>query len=544
MDTDVAVIGAGPVGLTLALDLARRGVRVLLVEKHAEPLKLPKMERSNPRTMEIWRSLGVMDDIRAAGLPSQMPMDVLIVRNLLERPLVHQRYPSVAETRRKIAATNDGSLPREPYQLVSQFLVEPILLSRALRTPNIEVWLGTEFCSLRHEERGVTADLRNGAGEMSTVSCRYLVGCDGGGSAVRKELGVKLAGDASIGTIFNIFFRCEDFVAKSRVGFARHYCFAGLLAGGGAGGTIVIQGDMKHLALHIMSEPPQDPAALLRQVTGLDIDPQVLHAAPWTQHMLVAERHMQGRVFLAGDANHLYIPAGGLGMNTGIGDAANLAWKLAAALRGWGGPRLLESYHAERSATAHRNRDAARWAVEGVVGWRSAFSPEIFADTAAGREAMADFLEIAEAGNRRVYEMHGADLGYRYVSAIVDTSEGPAPESPITEYQPSTWPGAHLPHVWLAPDESIYDRLSIEAHTLLVLGNANPQVDTLQAAFRAIGAPLEVLRIADPQIRRVYERDLLLLRPDRHVAWRGNRLPRKPQALALRVTGQTAGQTH
>jgi 2-polyprenyl-6-methoxyphenol hydroxylase-like FAD-dependent oxidoreductase len=535
--TDVLVVGAGPVGLTLALDLARRGVRVLLVEKREQPLRLPKMERSNPRTMEIWRRLGVMDEIRAAGLPAHMPMDVVIVRNLVEAPLVRQVYLSVTATRERIAATNDGSMPREPYQLVSQFVVEPILLARAQRTANIEVRQGVELIGLQQDDQGVTARMRDSSGEISEVRCRYLVGCDGGGSTVRKELGIQLQGDAGIGTIFNIFFRCDDFVEKSRVGFARHYCFAGLSAGGGAGGTIVIQGDLKHLAMHIMTEPPADPASLLRDVTGLDIHPQVLHAAPWVQHMLVAERHMHGRVFLAGDANHIYIPAGGLGMNTGIGDAVNLAWKLAAALQGWGGPHLLESYHAERSATAHRNRDAARWAVEGVVGWRSAFTPKILENSPEGREARAHFLEIAEAGNRRVYEMHGADLGYRYVSAVIDASEGPAPASPITEYEPSTWPGAHLPHVWVASNESIYELLSNDAHTLLALGKADHDVAGLQAAFRAFGAPIELMRSIDPQIRRVYGSDLILVRPDLHVAWRGDRPPGEPAALAARVTG-------
>lgn len=535
-ETDVLVVGAGPVGLTLALDLGQRGVKTLLVEKNAAPLNLPKMERSNPRTMEIWRRMGVMEEIRAAGLPPEMPMDVLVVRDLAHEPLVRQVYPSVAETRAKIAETHDGSLPREPYQLVSQYVVEPILMARCKQTPGLTVRQSTEFLSLEQDETGVSAVIRNAEGQEETVRAKYLVGADGGAGVVRKALDIRMEGQAGLGTIYNIFFRCDDFLEKSKVGFARHYCFAAQAAGGGAAGTIVIQGDMKHLALHIMTEPPEDPAALLRETTGLDIDPEVLFCSPWTQHMLVAEQHMKGRVFLAGDANHLYIPAGGLGMNTGIGDAANLGWKLEAVLKGWGGQRLLDSYGEERAMAAQRNRAAAGWAVEGVIGWRGSFRPEMLEDTPAGKAAMAEFLDVAENGNRRVYEMHGADLGYRYDSAITASEEGSPPESPTRDYIATSFPGAHLPHVWLKPGVALYDELRTDRHSLLVFGDRD--VSALEQAFADLGAPLDVRRLDDPGIAKVFERGLLLIRPDLHVAWRGDALPADAVALAQRVTGR------
>lgn len=542
LDAEVIIIGAGPVGLTLALDLGRRGVRTLLVEKNEAPLRLPKMERSNPRTMEIWRRLGVIDEIRAAGLPSHMPMDVLVVRNLVQDPLVRQVYPSVDEMRARIAANNDGTLPREPYQLVSQYVVEPILMERVRQTPAVTVRQGTEFLGLSQDADGVTAEVQDRDGNVETLRARYLVGCDGGGSVVRKLLDIRLAGAAGLGTIFNIFFRCDDFIAKSKPGFARHYCFAGQSDGGGAAGTIVVQGDMKHLAMHIMTEPPEDPAALLRDVTGLDVEPEILFCQPWTQHMMVAERHMQGRVFLAGDANHLYIPAGGLGMNTGIADTANLGWKLAAALQGWAGPRLLDSYETERNAAALRNRSAAQWAVEGVIDWRGAFDPKCDEDSAEGRAALAAFKAKADALNRRVYEMHGADLGYRYESAVIDDAEGPPPASPIDRFEPSSHPGAHLPHVWLDDGRSLYDALPTDRFTLLDLAETPTDTSALAAEFDAIGAPFAVMRIDDARIRTIYQRDTLLVRPDFHVAWRGDALPVDAAALVARVTGQDKTQ--
>jgi 2-polyprenyl-6-methoxyphenol hydroxylase-like FAD-dependent oxidoreductase len=535
MNADVIIIGAGPVGLTLALDLTQRGVRVLVIEKNKEPLQLPKMERSNPRTMEIWRRLGLVEEIRAAGLPSHMPMNVLVVRNLLDAPLLRQEYPSVNEARQRIAETHDGSLPREPYQLVSQYALEPILMKALKQRPNAEIRQSTTFLGLEQDDHCVIASIRRSDGIAETVTAPFLVGCDGGGGIVRKEIGVGMQGRAGLGTVHNIFFRCDDFFEKAKVGFARHYCFAGLTAGGGAGGTIVVQGDMKHLAMHIMTEPPEDPAALLREVTGLDIHPQVLHCAPWNQHMLVAERHKVGRVFLAGDANHLYIPAGGLGMNTGIGDAVNLGWKLAAALQGWGGSGLLESYDTERRQAAKRNLSAATWAVEGVIGWRSACDPATL--DGKDRSAIGRLLERVESGNRRVYEMHGADLGYRYASAVISDDEGPAPECPIDAFEPTTWPGAHLPHVWLRPGEAIYDRLRCDRYSILDLGGDTERLGALIAAFRAVGAPLDVLKIDDPQISAVYGRNYLLIRPDFHVVWRSDSLPVDPAALAAMATG-------
>jgi 2-polyprenyl-6-methoxyphenol hydroxylase-like FAD-dependent oxidoreductase len=538
MDYEIIIIGAGPVGLTLALDLGQRGVRTLVLEKNEAPLGLPKMERSNPRTMEIWRRLGVADEIRAVGLAPQMAMDIMVLRDLVREPLIHQQYPSVAETRRRIEAANDGSTTREPYQLVSQYVVEPILMNRVRELPSVTVRQGVEYLGHVQDANGVSVETRGADGKTETLRCNYLVGCDGGGSSVRKHLGIKLKGKAGLGTVYNIFFRSDDLLEKSKVGFARHYCFANQGAGGGAGGTIVVQGDQKHFALHIFTEPPEDPAALIRSVTGLDIQPEVLFCQPWTQHMMVAERHMDRRVFLAGDANHLYIPAGGLGMNTGIGDTVNLGWKLEAAVRGWGGPALLESYGVERNDTALRNLAAVDWAVAGVLQWRGSFDPLVFEDSPAGAESLSAFKKNAEPLNRRVYEMHGADLGYRFVSDVIDDSEGPAPQQDCNTAEPSGWPGAHLPHFWLEPGQALYDRLSTRAYTLIKLGKDAADTLALEQAFGKLGAPLDVLEIDHPEALRVLEKRLVLVRPDLHIVWRGAKLPAACDALAAKVTGQ------
>ena len=535
---EILIIGAGPIGLTLALDLGLRGIEVMLVDSKADLLRLPKMERSNPRTMEIFRRLGIADEIRAAGYPADVPMDVCIVTSMAEPPLLHQKYPSVAETRARIAACHDGTMPREPYQLISQYTLEPILLARVKTLPNVTLRFQTEFVSLTQDENQVTVTLRNLADdELEVMRVPYVAACDGASSPVRKELGIKMAGAAQLGAVTNVFFRCEDLFEKATVPPGRHYCFAGLGAGGGAAGTLIVQDDRKHFAYHTVTPPTGDLAQEIRRLTGLDIQPEILHAGTWVQHMLVAERHSLGRVFLAGDANHIYIPAGGLGMNTGIGDAINLGWKLAAVLRGSGGPGLLESYHDERGAVARRNIAAVAHAVDGVRQWRGMpITNEIRLDTEAGRAMRDSFTRTAEPLNRRVYEMHGADLGYRYVSAVICDEPGEPPEDDSYRYQPSTWPGAHLPHVWLEPGVGLFDVLGL-GYTLLRLGDHAADTAPLAAVFAEREIPLKILEIDSAEIREVYQRDLVLVRPDLHVAWRGDELPSDVTALAARVTG-------
>ncbi len=541
-DTDVLVVGAGPVGLTLALELGRRGVKTTLIDKREQVLRLPKMERSNPRSMEIYRRLGVVDKIRAAAYPLDAPMDVLVLRSMVQPPLVHQVYPSVAQARAQIAACDDGSLPREPYQLVSQYTLEALLLRELAECVSVDVQLGTELTELSQDAHRIEVQLRARSGATARLTACYAVGCDGANSLVREQLGLKLEGAAGLGSIANIFFRCDDLLAKSRVPRGRHYLFAGVDATGGAAGSMVVQDDQKHFASHLpvaLSDSP-DLAGELRRRTGLDIHPEILFAGQWMQNMMVADQHGRGRVFLAGDSNHVFIPAGGLGMNTGIVDAANIAWKLVAMLAGWGGPRLLQSYLAERGAVARRNIKAVAYAVEGVIAWRKIPLPTLRNDADTDASADRDYAAQVEPLNRRVYEMHGTDLGYCYQSSIVCAEQGEVPPDDSYRYQPTTWPGAHLPHVWLAPGRALYDELGdacTASYCLLRLGGTTANTSAFEASLRATGMPLRVLDLSAMRVREVLQRDLLLVRPDMHIGWRGNEPPADPAAVAAAVTG-------
>lgn len=536
-NTDVLIVGAGPVGLTLAVDLGRRGVRVTLIERKEAPQFLPKMERCNARTMEMYRRMGLSERIRAAGLPRDVPMDVFIVTSLVDPPLLHLPYPSVAQAQAKIAATHDGTLPLEPYQLISQYTLEPLLKVEAERLPGVTVRYGCEFQSFAQDADGVTAQVAGLQGTES-IRARYMVGCDGGGSAVRRQLGIRLEGEANILQLRQALYRCDDLFERIPIGKGRHYHIADNRAG-----FLIVQDSTRHFTLHAVVEQDSDMAVAFEQAVAMPVDYEMLYVGKWQQNLMVADRYAEGRVFLAGDAVHLMIPTGGLGMNSGVGDAIDLSWKLAATLRGWGGPALLASYEIERRQIGERNVAASRFASLGRRKWRAAWTSEIADATPDGAAARARLTAIAEVEQRKSNEMIGAELGYRYDhSPLICPEEGEAPEHDVMRYRPSTWPGTRLPHAWLPDGRAVQDLIADDRYTLIRLGGARPDADALAEAFAAYGAPFAVLDLPGEEPRAVYGRDLLLLRPDMHVVWRGNAMPEGCAALAAMATGHAARQ--
>ena len=370
MDTDVLIVGAGPTGLTLAIDLGRRGVRCTLLEQKDQPAFLPKMERVNARSMEIYRRMGLAEKIRAAGLRADCPMDVYIVLSLREPPLLHLPYPSVAQARAQARATNDGTLPLEPYQLISQYTLEPLLKSVAETIPSVTVRFGCEFLSLRQDGEGVTARMRGSKGDEQEMRAAYLVGCDGGASTVRKELGIGLSGEGNLLELRQALFRCDELFERLPIGNGpgrgRHYHVADDKAT-----FLIMQDSAKHWTLHSVIDSDEAMRTAFERTIGIPLEYEMLSCAPWRQNLLLADRYGHDRVFIAGDAAHLVIPTGGLGMNSGVGDAIDLSWKLAATLAGWGGPNLLKSYEIERRQIGERNVGASRYATIGRRKWRA-----------------------------------------------------------------------------------------------------------------------------------------------------------------------------
>jgi 2-polyprenyl-6-methoxyphenol hydroxylase-like FAD-dependent oxidoreductase len=531
LNTQVIIVGAGPVGLTLAIDLGRRGVRCVLLEQKEAPQFLPKMERCNARTMEIYRRLGIAQKIRDAGFPREVPMDVFIVTSLVEPPLLHLPYPSVAQAQAEIAACADGSMPLEPYQLISQYTLEPVLKSIAETLPGIDVCYGHEFISLEHDGTGVRARIKRGT-TTSELSAQYLVGCDGGASNVRRQLGIKLQGDANLLQLRQALYRCDDLFERIPIGKGRHYHVADAYST-----FLIVQDSTRHFTLHSVVDSDDDMKTMFEKTVAMPVKYEMLSCAPWRQNLLLADHYGHGRVFLAGDAVHLVIPTGGLGMNSGVGDAVDLSWKLAATLKGWGGPALLASYEIERRQVGALNLEASRHASRGRRAWRAAYKPNIRDKTPEGAETRANLTKIADVEQRKSNEMIGAELGYRYTdSPIIFPEAGEAPETNFMIYVPTSWPGARLPHVWLADGTALHDHVD-DGYTLLCLGGVQVDNTALARAFASHAAPFTVLEIAEERPRDIYGYDLLLLRPDLHVVWRGSSLPDDPAKLAALVTG-------
>jgi 2-polyprenyl-6-methoxyphenol hydroxylase-like FAD-dependent oxidoreductase len=537
VDTEVLIVGAGPVGLTLAYDLGRRGIRCILIEQKEAPQFLPKMERCNARSMEIYRRLGLADKIRAAGLRSDVPMDVFIILAMNEPPLLSQHYPSVDQARAAIRACSDGTQPLEPYQLISQYTLEPLLKAECEALPSISVRYGCEFLSFEQDADGVNAHVRNG-GATETIRATYMVGCDGGASTVRKQLGIKLLGEGNLLELRQALYRCDELFDKIPIGNGpgrgRHYHVAD-----DRSTFLIMQDSTRHWTLHAVVERDEDMKTLFERTVATPVRYEMLSCAPWRMNLLLAESYGQGRVFLAGDAVHLVVPTGGLGMNTGVGDAIDLSWKLAATLQGWGGPNLLRSYEVERRQVGERNVGASRYASLGRRKWRAQYRPEIRDDTAAGRAARDNLIRMAKVEQPKSNEMIGAELGYRYVDSPVICDIPGGPEHLFREYRPTTWPGARLPHVWLDDGTPIQDRIG-DGFTIVRLGRTSADTGGLERALKSYAAPVTVIDIPDAAARDLYQHDIILLRPDMHIVWRGNRMPDDVEGVAAIATGHAA----
>lgn len=534
IETEVMIAGAGPVGLTLGLALAHRGVSCLAAERNESTSRHPKMDVTNCRSMEIFRRLGLADRLREAGVPAEHNMDVVWVTGMSGFEVHRFHYPSVIEARERILDVNDGSLPLEPNMRISQVVLEPLLRDILQERPEASLRFGWEVEGFEQDEDGVTTTLRHGAtGEVETVRSHYLVGCDGGGSTVRRQLGIELGGTPRTRHRFTIHFRSTDTDVLQRWGIAWHYQSP-------VHGTMICQDDSKIWTLHAilpddMDFADADPMALLTAFLGTEIDCEILQSNGWDSHLLLADRYCDGRVFLAGDSAHQYVPTGGYGMNTGVCDAWDLGWKLTGAIAGWGGPALLESYEVERRQIGLRNREAARFHAGTRLRVQEIWDRGMEDDTDEGARLRKEIgAEIGRLGNAE-NEALGIELGYRYEdSPVICDEDGAPPELDDLFYRPNTWPGARPPSLFLDDGRAMFDLFG-PGFTLLSFNGADTAEFEEAAASRAL--PLDTVAIDDANARRLYQRDLVLIRPDGHVAWRGDAPPADPAAIIDQVRG-------
>jgi len=538
-ETPVLIAGGGPVGLTLALDLANRGIRCTLVERKDEPAFLPKMERCNARTLEIFRRMGIVDRVRAAGYPTAYRMDVYHVTTLVEPPLAVIPFPSVDEAKAEARARNDGVLPLEPYQLISQYTLEPLLKSIDDAHPLIDVRFGHELISLEQDPAGVTSRVRTTAGDEVTFRSAYLVGCDGGTSTVRKQLGIPLQGRGNIREMVQALFQCDTLFDLISIGHGRHYKVADDFGSG-----IVCQDSCRHFMINSENVTENDMPPIFAGIVGMPIDFKMVSVGRWHHNLLLADRYMDGRVMIAGDAAHLVIPTAGLGLNTGIGDAIDLSWKLAAVLSGWGGSGLLASYADERRQIGIRNVRASGQATEKRRDRRASVTMGYLReDSERGRLAREEFAReiVNDAGETTV--ITGIERGYRYTnSGLLWPEPGDGPDPDNRTYVPTSWPGARLPHMWLKDGSALLDALG-PWYTVLRFGD-RVEVSGIERALAAARIPYATLALdADESAREVYGGfDAFLVRPDAHVAWRATQTPRDPQAIVDVASGALDGR--
>jgi 2-polyprenyl-6-methoxyphenol hydroxylase-like FAD-dependent oxidoreductase len=554
-DIPVLIAGGGPAGLTLAISLGQLGVQCEVVDARPAPARVPGAQRCGARAMEIFRRLGISGRLRDAGLPGEAPLDVLICAGSLGTPLVRHRYPQVAEVLAAGFEVNDGTMPLEPHVILSQYTLEPLLREVAESTPGVRVRFGAELIDFALTVGGVTATVQTGS-RLRTFRADYLVGCDGADSTVRRTLGTGLRGETRP-PLRQALIYCPDLYERLSADRAVQYEIVGENPC-----TLVVQDDTQHFVLHAPLEGPP-MAALFEAVAGHAVQPgsyKILHESEWAQHLLLAEQYSGGlgtgpwpggpgpgdRVFLAGDAAHPASTPGGLGLSIAISDAADLAWKLAGALHGWGGPALLLSYEAERRPVAAQAITASLAAAQAEQRWRSEYRSDILDDTPAGAHSRLRLTQAAAEEHWRT-DLPGIERGYRYtespvIAAASGTPSAAGPDPAGYRYAPTTWPGARLPHIWLDDGTPLHDMLS-SGYTLLLLPVSADEgalwyARDLAAAFGLLGAPLEVVEVTSATAQAVYAgHRLILVRPDLHVAWRSGDSRPDAASLAALVTG-------
>ncbi len=562
--TPVLIAGGGPVGLMLALELDHHGIDAMLVERNPTTTRHPKMDITNGRSMELFRRLGVIDPLRAAAVPEDHPVSVIWVDNLAGWKLARFDYPSVDDMRRILRENNDGTMAGEPAMRISQVRLEPVL-KRILEEESRHITLryGWALQTFSQDDGGVTVTIRNTAtGKTERVRAGYLAGCDGAGSITRKTLGIPIntitpfdyqdAGDDHHNYLDTARGEPPDDAPKPRSMFMIHWTSPELELferfgtawhiQSPMGWSIISQNDRDTWTVHIPlaaieDVENRDPKDILFEFLGREFECEIKVANPWYPRLGLADGYGSGRVWLAGDAVHQVIPTGGYGMNSGLGDAMALGWVLAANVEGWGTPMLFKAYETERRHVGARVRigSARHAALRLQIGRR--YDPAMHRDNMEGAGKRAEVgAFIAQAGNLE-NEAWGLEWGYRYDdSPIICHESGEAPPYEWEYPVPSTWPGARAPNVFLADGSPIFDSFG---HAFTLLNFADAPCSRLEKAAKDVNLPLTVAHLDDAHAATLYERRLVLVRPDQHVAWRGDSDPSPQQAQYIidRVRG-------
>jgi 2-polyprenyl-6-methoxyphenol hydroxylase-like FAD-dependent oxidoreductase len=530
--TPVLIVGGGPVGLALATELGWRGVACTLVEQGDGSITTPKMNEVNTRTMEFCRRWGITDRVLNCPFPDDHPLDAVFVTSLFGHELGRVTRP---------ARNNQTPEPHSPYRLqaCSQIWFDPMLADRARSFPTVQLHYRHRLDSLSQNADGVTAEITDTAsGNLHRVTADYLIGCDGAASLVRRTLGIDLVGKGTIGYPINLFFRAPGLLARSG---RKPGTFFIPVDHGGVWGNLRIIDPVKGIwrlmvdAAIDVTPSNVDREGYLRRALGRDVAVEWIDVNVWRRRSLVAARYGDGRVLIAGDAVHQLSPTGALGMNSGIGDAVDLGWKLAAVLQGWGGAQLIGSYDAERRPVGERNVRMATTFYKDNEAF-SHWSASLDDDSVEGERARSDLGEMLERKIGGEFRTLGLQIGYCYENSPICVSDGtpPLPDDPAN-YTANARPGARAPHVWIDEGKSTLDLFGRGFVLLRFPGAPGPEPLVSAAATRHV--PLTVIDLDRPDATAIYARRLVLVRPDGHVAWRADDVPVDGRALIDRVRG-------
>lgn len=535
--TEVLICGAGPAGLALAIELGSRGVDVIVVERNDRVGHAPRAKTTHTRTREHFRRWGIAGKLTAAApFGLDYPSDVHFVTRLGGYGLA-----TISDAFNCAPARND--LYAEHSQWVPQYRVEEVMREHVRSLPTVEICFEHEFLVAEQDDdavRSTIRDLRSGADVV--IGSRYLVGADGARSPIRDMIGATMEGRYGLAHAYNIVFRAPGLAARHSHGPGIIYWQTNPEMP-----SMIGPMDKDDLWYFMPGKIPgldridlSTAADLIRRATGIDLPYEVLSADEWVASEFIADRYSDGRVFLIGDACHLHPPTGGYGMNMGVGDSVDLGWKMAGVLRGWGGAHLLDSYEQERKPV-HRQVIDAALSNFSTIALHMAITPVIEEDSPEGAAVRADIGAQLAEGRAQEFRSLGVMLGYRYDHSPITAREPGAqrPDPAMRDYVPTARPGARAPHAWLADGRSLYDLFGA-GFTLLSFGEgAGPDLLRAEADAASLDIPLKIVRIDDARIASLYERGLALIRPDQHVAWRGDLWP--GAAILERATGRLDG---
>lgn len=516
----------------LANELGRRGIHCLLLDQKPGTAFNPQANATQARTMEHFRRLGFAHKIRAQGLPAEHPTDIAYLTRFSGRELARLRLPTAAAAPALVKnLTGSWSAAELPHR-ISQKFVEVTLREEAQKMPSVELRYGWQLKSFSETGEGIEA-LAQSVNELEPVSVKadYLVGADGARSLVRGHLGIAWEGASGFkrkfmgGKMLAVYLRCPDFYERNPNDRAWMY----VVVNSELRAFIMSVDGVAEFAFHIQMADDAATEALTEadarrffsRAFGAEMQIEILSMATWLAgHALVAEIFGKGRVFLGGDAVHLFTPTGGLGYNTAVEDAVNLGWKLAAVLKGQSPAALLDSYALERKPLAVRNTRYAKIFADSIGLFEAV--PELDDDSVAGEQARQTASDYLNGHARREFNIPGVTFGGRYDGSPIIVSDGtsPPPDEP-NQYRATACPGGRPPHAWLDDGRSLFDTFGFE-WTLLALGAPAPNTKAFETAARARRIDLTVVSIASKELQALYEAGLVLIRPDQIVAWRGD----------------------